>query len=512
LKKRVAIIGAGPGGLTAGMLLAHHGFQVDIFEKNEHVGGRNSQLQLGDFRFDLGPTFLMLPSILHEMFQFAGRKVSDYLDMREIEPLYRLRFQGKKDFYPSRDREYMDRQIRDLFPGDEDNYRRFMEVEKIKFEQLFSCLKLPYFSILHYLRPQLIRAIPRLDLTQSLYDKLAGYFSHEEMRIGMSFQSKYLGMSPWDCPAAFTIISYIEHSQGISHPIGGLNRISHAMAQVIKEDGGSIHLNRTVKQVINEGGRATGLLLESGERVAADYIIINADFAYSMSNLIDPMDRHKYTDQDLDRRDYSCSTFMLYLGLDKLYDISHHNIIFADDYRRNLEEISVTRILSEDPSFYLQNACKTDPTLAPPGKSTIYVLVPVANNSSRIDWEKEKAAYRDHIIEKIKQKTELKDIEQHIEVEKVITPYDWEHEYNVYRGATFNLSHKLTQMLYLRPHNIFEELKNCFLVGGGTHPGSGLPTIYESARISANIIRQKGEIGLAFDYQDWFDKDPGTGS
>lgn len=503
--KKVIIIGAGPGGLTSGMLLAHNGYDVEIYDKNSYIGGRNGSIKIEGFTFDIGPTFLMLPEVLEDIFRFTGRNMSDYLEMKEIEPLYRLRFNGKKDFYPSRDREFMHNQIKKLFPGDETGYEQYMKKEEIKFDRVFNCLKIPYDRLIHFLRPTFLKALPKLDLGKTLHGKLSEYFKHEDMKIAMTFQSKYLGMSPWICPAAFTILSYIEHHGGIFHPIGGLNKISEAMAKIVREERGNIHLSTPVKEVIVENGTAKGVLLENGKKVYSDYVIINADFAHAMTNIVKKENRKKYTDQDLKNRDYSCSTFMIYLGMNKKYDIPHHNIIFSDDYRQNVKEISENKVISSDPSFYIQNASLTDPTLAPQGKSALYVLVPVPNNSSGIDWNKEKEKFRRLVLDKIKEKTELKDIEDHIEVEKVITPFDWEKNYGVYKGATFNLSHKILQMLYFRPHNRFQEFKNCYLTGGGTHPGSGLPTIYESGRISANMIIQDEKLGFGFNYKDVFE-------
>lgn len=487
-KESVVIVGAGPGGLTAGMVLANQGYDVVILEKNQSVGGRNARLKVGEFSFDTGPTFLMLTDILEEVFTMTGRNIHDYLDLRELEPLYRLKFHNKPDFFPTRDMAKMKDQISRLFPGDEAAYERFLKNEKKKFEGLISCLKIPYHKIYHMMRPSLLKAAPSLNLGRSLYGELSRYFKHDELRIAMTFQSKYLGMSPWQCPAAFTILSYMEHSQGVFHPIGGLNQISVAMAKIIEEEGGKIRLNTPVKEVIVEKGVAKGVLLQNGEKLLCDHLVMNADFAHAMTHLVPKEHRKKYTDEDLDKRDYSCSTFMLYLGVKKQYDIAHHNIIFAKDYERNVHEIAVKKVLSEDPSIYIQNPSKTDKTLAPEGKSAIYILVPVPNNSSKIDWEAQKTVFRKHVLNVIAQKTELKDLEENIEVEKIITPTDWEKDWGIYKGATFNLSHKLTQMLYFRPHNRFEEFKNCYLVGGGTHPGSGLPTIYESGKISAKLI------------------------
>ena len=502
---KVAIVGAGPGGLSAGMLLSHKGYDVHVFEQKASVGGRNAPIKLNDFVFDTGPTFLMLPKILEELFLATDRDLKDYLELKNIDPLYRLKFTNKNiEFFPTRNKEQMLENIKKAFPGDEKNYERFLKDEALKFDRLFKCLKIPYHSPLHFLRSRFIKAIPQFEIGRSLYQILSKYFVHDDMCISMTFQAKYLGMSPWECPGAFTILSYIEHDGGIYHPIGGLHKISEAMAKVISENGGSIHLNQPVTEIIVKDQRAVGLRFADREDFFADHIIINADFAHAMTHIVNSKDRRKYTDENLRQRDYSCSTFMLYLGLDKLYDMPHHNIIFADDYKKNVEEIYLTKTLPPDPSFYIQNPSVIDPTLAPPGKSSVYILVPVANNTSGIDWAKEKAAFRDLLISKIKLKTEMADIEEHIEVEKIITPADWENSYHVYNGATFNLSHKLTQMLYFRPHNKFEEFRNCYIVGGGTHPGSGLPTIYESGRIAANLIIQEKTMGNGFNFKDAF--------
>jgi phytoene desaturase len=298
-------------------------------------------------------------------------------------------------------------------------------------------------------------------------------------------------MSPWECPATFSLISYLEHGGGIWHPIGGLHRISREMAKVVEEEGGRIHLATPVAEVLVENGRCAGLKLESGEVVRGDYVIVNADFAHAMTHLVDSRQLSKWTPEALRRKRYSCSTFMLYLGVDRRYDIPHHNILFADDYRSNVDDIAVRHVLSADPSIYIQNASVTDQTLAPEGQSTIYLLVPVTNTTGHVDWDKELPAYREKVLDLAERRGGLTDLRQHIVAEKVMTPALWQKELDVYNGATFNLAHNVSQMLIWRPHNEFEELRDCYLVGGGTHPGSGLPTIYESGRISAALILQR---------------------
>ncbi len=486
-EKHVVIVGAGPGGLTAAMILARRGFRVSVFEEKPYVGGRNSELRVGDYSFDLGPTFLIMRFLLDEVFRDAGRNSEDYLDFVRLEPMYEL---VHDDFVlrPQTDPEAMRREIARVFPGQEGGFQRLLEAERKRFAVMYPCLQKDYSSLGSLLSPTLLRALPRLSLTKSLYQVISGYFAPERLRISFTFQSKYLGMSPWTCPGAFMIIPYGEYAFGIYHVQGGLCRISEAMARVVEEEGGRIHLGTPVNRIIVEDRTAKGVELSDGTKVEADDVVINADFAHAMANLADPADRRKYTDADLESRPYSCSTFMLYLGLDKIYETAHHTIIFAGDYKRNLDDIATRKVLSEDISFYVRNSSVTDPSVAPEGHSAVYILVPVPNNTSRIDWESEEAAFADLVLETVERRMPMRDLREHIKVRKVIQPAQWEEEYNIYCGATFNLAHTLGQMLYFRPRNRFEEWRHCYLVGGGTHPGSGLPTIYESGRISANLI------------------------
>ena len=488
IKKKVIVVGAGPGGLTAAMLLASRGYAVDIYEKQNDVGGRNAALKVGDYTFDTGPTFLMMLHILEEMFELTGRDMREYLDVKQIDPLYRLCFRDGTEIFPTSDSAKMREQIARLFPGNEEGYDRFMKYEKEKYERLVPCLQVPYASPFDLLTKRMARAVPYLDAHTDLYSHLGTYFDDDRLKTAHTFQAKYLGMSPWQCPATFSMIAYIEHVGGIHHPIGGLNRISHAMAKVVQEERGTIHLETPVEQVLVEGGRAVGVRLASGEEVRADHVVLNADFGHAINHLLPRHQLRKWTPEVLEKKSFSCSTFMLYLGVDKLYDIPHHNIFFAADYKQNVDEITKTMDLSEDPSFYVQNACVTDPTLAPEGHSTIYVLVPIANNRSGIDWESNKARYRDKLLDYLETRAGLTDLRQHIVAERMIVPTQWETEHDVYRGAVFNLGHSINQMLLFRPHNQFDDLPGCYLVGGGTHPGSGLPTIYESGRISAGLI------------------------
>jgi phytoene desaturase len=494
-KKEIIIVGAGPGGLTSAMILARRGFKVRVFEKAAEVGGRNGRLQFRGFTFDIGPTFLMMNFILREMFEETGRNPADYLTVTKLDPMYRLKF-PTFELKMTNDRQAMREELASVFPGSPEGYDIFLHDEHQRFEKLFPCIQKSYSRLSDFLDMKLVRAMPYLAPASAMFDKLGEYFVHDQLRMSFTFQAKYLGMSAWECPAFFTIIPLIEHAYGIYHVQGGLNAISRAMEKIIVEEGGEVIKNAPVKRLLVKNRSIAGIELEGGEKHTADEYVINADFGYAMKELCSESDLRKYKRARLDRMEFSCSTFMLYLGLDKIYDIPHHNIFFAADYKANVEDIFKKRVLSEDFSFYVHNPSRIDPTLAPEGMSALYVLVPVPNNRSGINWDAEKNGFREKLLEHIRRRTELKDIRKHIVAEQVITPADWERDYNVCVGATFNLKHNWGQLLYFRPRNRFEEFDNCYLAGGGTHPGSGLPTIYESGRIGANLICQR--YGVAY--------------
>lgn len=485
--KRVIIIGAGPGGLSAGMILAHQGCDVRIYEKADQPGGRTSELRLGDYRFDVGPTFLMMPFVLEEIFASTGREVSNYLDLIRLSPMYRLQYEHDfMDIYD--DSKKMTAEINRVFPGEKDGLERFMRSEAIRYEKLLPVLLADNNNPLDIFKKRFVKAFPHFSLGKSVYDILGNYFNNRDLRISFTFQAKYLGMSPWQCPAAFGIVPYVEHAMGVFHVRGGISEISRQMARVIEEENGSIYYNTSVKQIILRDKKAIGVELENGEKILGDDIILNADFGYAANKLFPPGTLKKYAPQKLVKKELSCSIFMMYLGVKKQYKLRHNTIVLAHDYRKNVEDVFGGRLTEGDISFYVRDHSSTDPTLAPEGKTALYVLVPVPNLRAGLDWQKNRQMVRGFVIDGLKKRLGLSDIEEHIEAEKIHTPEDWSFSYNVYEGAVFNLSHKLSQMLWLRPHNAFEEVQNTYLTGGGTHPGSGLPTIWHSGRIVADLI------------------------
>lgn len=495
VKPRIGIIGAGPGGLTAAMILANRGLHVSAFEKHSDVGGRNGAITSKGYTFDIGPTFLMMKFILDEVFQEAGKKCDDLLDFIPLNPMYELHFPDKKISIFS-DPSMMKAEIEKIFPGHGHHFDEYLRNEKKRLEHLIPCLQKHYSHLGSFFSWSLIKSLPFLSLGKSVFQVLKQYFKHDELALSFAFQSKYLGMSAWDCPGAFAMLSYIEHAYGIFHVKGGLSKISQEMAEVAQTNGAVIHLSTEVKEIIVEQGRAKGVLLVNGEKHFFDEIIINADFGHAMKNFFAPGILKKYHPIQMQKKKFSCSTFMMYLGINKTLNLPHHSIYFADNYRKNVEEVFNKNLLSKDFSFYVRNASCSDNTLAPPGKSALYVLVPVPNLQANINWSAEKNLYKTLVYQQLAKITGIYNFYEYVETEIILDPPAWENQLNVYLGATFNLSHNLAQMAHLRPHNKFEEVDNCYLVGGGTHPGSGLPTIYESGRIAANMISKKHNLSF----------------
>ena len=497
MTRKVAIVGTGPGGLAAAMLLAKAGVDVTVYESRDVMGGRSSTVtgatDVGTFRFDMGPTFFLYPRVLADIFTACGRRLEDEVELIRLDPQYHLVFEGGGDIQATGNMERMAAEIARFSPKDAAALPRFMSDNRKKLAAFRPVLENAFNSMRDLLRPDVIRGLSRLRPHRSVDSDLGTYFKDERIRLAFSFQSKYLGMSPFRCPSLFTILSFMEYEYGVYHPRGGTGAVIAAMARVARDLGVKIHLSERVEDVLFEGRRAVGVRTKSGES-RYDAMVIGSDFAQTMTRLIPDSIRRRWTDRKIESKKFSCSTFMLYLGIEgSIPDLSHHTIYLADDYRRNIAEIEAGLAPSE-PSFYVQNACITDPALAPPGHSTLYVLVPVGHRVGEgVDWAAEQARYRALTLKRL-ERIGIPDIEKRIRFEKVLTPQGWEHDLQVYRGATFNLAHNLGQMLHFRPRNRFEDLEGVYLVGGGTHPGSGLPVIFESARITSRLMAE--DLGL----------------
>lgn len=485
--RQAVIVGAGPGGLAAALLLAKSGVKVTVVERREQVGGRTSTLEQGGFKFDVGPTFFLYPQVLKEIFAAVGYNLDTEVPMTRLDPQYRLVFGGGGELLATPDVARMEQAIAAIAPDDAKRFQQFLTKNRTKLAKFLPFLQSPFESWRDLAKPEMMKLLPLLAPWRSLDSDLQTHFKDERIRLGFSFQSKYLGMSPFQCPSLFSILSFLEYEHGVFHPTGGCGAVTRAMARMAREMGVEILLNEPVERVLVENGKAIGVKT-AHHSLPADAVVINADFAGAMKRMVPNHLRKKWTDERLAKKDYSCSTFMIYLGIDGMYDdVSHHTIYLAENYKDNLRDIEERHRLSANPSFYVQNAGVTDGTLAPEGQSTLYVLLPVTHETGSVDWAKEMPRYRALALQQM-EKIGIKDVERRIRTEKIMTPSGWSSEFDLYKGATFSMAHSLKQMLHLRPHNRFEDIDQMYLVGGGTHPGSGLPVIFESARITSRLL------------------------
>ena len=488
MTRTVTVVGAGPGGLASAMLLARAGLRVRVLERLETPGGRTSSLESGTgFRFDLGPTFFLYPRVLSDIFSACGYDLNKEVEMVKLDPQYRLIFGSGGDLLATPDLARMEDAVARLSPNDRGSFTRFMTETREKFVRFAPFLEKPFERWTDLANPDLLKLVPLLKPWKSLDSELARFFSDERIRLAFTFQSKYLGMSPFRCPSLFSILSFLEYEHGVFHPIGGCGEVSATMARLAEEMGVEIHYGEPVESMEFHGKRITSVTT-SKATYSADATVVNADFARAMTRLVPDELRRRWSDKKIASRRFSCSTFMLYLGLEGCYEsVPHHNIYLAENYRENLADIERRHRLSNDPSMYVQNASVTDSSLAPHGMSTLYALIPVSHKHPNINWKKEAPAFREIAINQL-EKIGIENVRPRIRYEKMITPDDWQEDYAIYRGATFNLSHDLNQMLHMRPHNRFEDIDGMYLVGGGTHPGSGLPVIYSSAKITTDLL------------------------
>lgn len=491
MSKRVVIVGAGPGGLATAMLLARAGASVDVLEQRSVVGGRTSRLDMDGYCFDIGPTFFLYPSVLEEIFRYCGFELTDEVPMVRLDPHYRVLFEGGGRMDATPDVARMKEQIASLRPGDAAGLEPFLADNRKKLRSFEAIFHRPFLHAWDMLRPSVLKSLRHLSPHRSLEQEVGRYFQDPRVRLAFTFQSKYLGMSPFHCPSLFSILSFLEYEFGVFHPVGGCGQLTRVMGRLAEALGARIHLDEAAEEVLFDGGRASGVRTAGGAYVA-DAVVVNADFAEAMRRLVPERRRRRWSDARIATRKYSCSTFMMYLGVRGGVDLPHHTIWLAADYPKNLKEIEDLHVLSGNPSFYVQNACVSDRCLAPAGGSTLYVLVPVTHQHAHVDWAAHGAAFRRTVLGQL-EKIGVEHLEDRIVSERVVTPDDWAEQHAIYRGATFNLAHSLDQMLYFRPHNRFEDARGVYLVGGGTHPGSGLPVIFASAGITTRLVcRQLG--------------------
>lgn len=467
------------------------GYEVTLYEKDRQVGGKMNQIKTAGFTFDLGPTIVMMPEIYREVFEFCGKDPDDYIPMKKVDPMLKLYFNKEEPIEFSNDLIELTKTLENISPEDTQGYFAFLA----DIYQRYTIAKEAFITksfrgFWDFYNPKSLWAGIRLRTFSDAYTSISKFVKDDRLRKSLAFQTLYIGVSPYQGPSLYTIIPMIELFYGVYFIEGGMYMLATSLARLFEELGGKIVYETSVDEILIDNKIAKGIRIGK-EQVMADAIVCGADFPYAMKELIpDERKRGKYTNKKIAKFEYSCSCFLMYLGLDKKYPEEHlHSIYFAEDFKQNVDDLFERGKLPDDPSFYLYRPSLMDDSLAPEGQEGLYVLVPVPELSKYEKWtEQTMQAYRQKIIRLLKEKTIFKDIDEHIVSETLITPKDFSERFNAYNGATFGLKPTLKQSNYYRPHNKFSAAENLYFCGSSTHPGAGVPIVMQSAKLAVEEL------------------------
>lgn len=486
-RPHAVVVGSGFGGLAAAIRLGARGYRVTVLEKLDAPGGRAYVHRQDGFTFDAGPTIVTAPFLLQELWTLCGRRLADDVDLRPVDPFYRIRFHDGSVFDYTGNAAAMRAEVARFAPGDVAGYERLMAASetifKIGFEQLGH---VPFGSLMDMARiaPDLVR----LGGFRTVFDMVRRYIRDPRLQIVFSFHPLLIGGNPFTTTSIYTLIMFLERRWGVHFAMGGTGRLVSGMVDLIRGQGGAMRCDAEVAEILVRGGVARGVRLTSGEAIAADIVVSNADAAWTYRHLVPERWRRRWTDRRIERARHSMSLFVWYFGTDRQYpDVAHHTILLGPRYRGLLEDIFERKVLAEDFSLYLHRPTATDSALAPRGCDAFYVLSPVPHLGSGTDWASRAEPYRRAIARQL-EATVLPELASHIVTSRMTTPQDFQDRLHSYRGAGFSLEPVLTQSAWFRPHNRSEEIDRLFLVGAGTHPGAGLPGVLTSARVLDQVV------------------------
>jgi len=483
----VVVIGSGFGGLAAAIRLGARGYRVTVLEKLDAPGGRAYVHEIDGFRFDAGPTIITAPFLLEELWALCGRRFADDIDLRPMDPFYRIRFDGGAIFDTNGDAAAMREQVARFSPDDVAGYDRFIaaseKIFRVGFEQL-GHVPFTHWQDMARIVPQMVA----LQSYRSVYSMVSSYVKDERLRIALSFHPLLIGGNPFSVTSIYTLISYLERHWGVHSAMGGTGAIVRGLVRLIEGQGNQVRCNAEVVEIETAGGRVSGVRLADGERLAADLVVANSEVAWTYRHLLPSLQRRHWTDHKLERARYSNGLYVWYFGTRRQYpDVKHHTILLGPRYRGLIDDIFHRKVLADDFSLYLHRPTATDPALAPPGCDTFYALAPVPHLGGAVDWAVQAEPYRQAIAAYLS-RTLLPDLENQLVVSRVTTPVDFERRLLSFRGAGFSLEPVLAQSAWFRPHNLSEEVSGLYLVGAGTHPGAGVPGVISSARVLDTVI------------------------
>ncbi len=490
--KTAVIIGAGIGGITTAVYLAKNGYNVSVYEKNSLPGGRCGQLVRDGHRFDLGATMLMMPGIYHEVFDSLGIELEEGKDIVPMRDLYTIFFDDCSQLVFTSDRERMKIPLEKIEPGSyeraEDYVTKGYRIFRLGMDKLIGR---NFYNLFQMVNLKNIPLLFRLKAFTPHFRYARRFFNHPHLLMAYTFQNIYVGQSPFDAPALFSMVPAAELTEGSFFPSGnGMFRIVEKMILAAEEEGVQFHYGNPARQIIIAGEKAGGIILQDGTEVKAGIVVANADLPYVYRNLLP--DKRKSV--RLDKLKYSCSVICFHWGLDKVYpQLVHHSVFLSDQFREGLDRIVKDKSVGDNPSFYVHAPARTDRAAAPLNHDTISVAVAVGHidKNRKQEWDRIRVKTRKAVIDRLKRQG-LEDIESHIKFEICYMPESWENACNISRGSVFgSLGHNIFQMGYFRPHNRHDKYKNLYFVGGSTHPGNGIPNVLISAKlVSERIIKE----------------------
>ena len=486
-RPHAVVIGSGFGGLAAAVRLGARGYRVTVVEKLDAPGGRAYVYRQDGFTFDAGPTVITAPFLLEELWDLCGRRMADDIDLRPVWPYYRVRFDNGEIFDYSGDADAMRAEIAKFNPADVPGYDKFLKASeaifKVGFEQLGH---VPFDSWTDMAK--VLPAMLKLESYRTVYQLACKYVSDPRLRVVLTFQSLLVGGNPFATTSVYCLIAFLERRWGVHFAMGGTGSLVKGIVKLIEGQGNQVRCNTGVDEILVKNGAACGVRLQSGEVLAADVVVSNADSASTYKYLLGAEHRKHWTDKRIEKSRYSMSLFVWYFGTKRQYpDVAHHTIALGPRYRELLTDIFDRKLLADDFSMYLHRPTATDPSLAPPGCDAFYVLSPVPHLESGTDWRAQAEPYRLKMQQRL-QDTLLPGLADEIVTSHMLTPQDFQDRLSSFRGAAFGLEPVLTQSAWFRPHNRSEEVDRLYLVGAGTHPGAGLPGVLSSARVLDTVV------------------------